>query len=194
MPLIYGEGKEKALRRLREEIGKNSSCKDLWASTLFTLIQICPVIEGYPRSSQLASWTASVQRDASFVDRTSPYAGEIMFEPVEKPTLSKEQQNTLIEYLLFHAIDSRYLTVKAAHAKTCRWLLQEPKYKDWLDASKVLSYHGLLWIKGKPGSGKSTLMKFIVTDTRKRKVADLVISFFFNARGEELEKSTLGMY
>jgi ankyrin repeat protein len=37
-------------------------------------------------------------------------------------------------------------------------------------------------------------MKYIVANVRKIKGEDVVISFFFNARGEDLEKSTLGMY
>ncbi len=36
-------------------------------------------------------------------------------------------------------------------------------------------------------------MKFAVEDARKA-MTETVISFFFNARGEDLEKSTLGMY
>ena len=59
--------------------------------------------------------------------------------------------------------------------------------------NKTVEHHGFLWIRGKPGSGKSTLMKFAVGSARKAKT-ETVVSFFFNARGEELEKSTLGMY
>ncbi|EMT67378.1 Serine/threonine-protein phosphatase 6 regulatory ankyrin repeat subunit C [Fusarium odoratissimum] len=58
----------------------------------------------------------------------------------------------------------------------------------------VDEHHGFLWIKGKPGAGKSTLMKFILSNARRRMKDKTIISFFFNARGEELEKSTTGMY
>ena len=129
-----------------------------------------------------------------FIDRKTLHARESLLELGDGPVLSEAQRLTFMEALWFHAVDARYLTIKAAHAKTCRWLLQKPEYKDWLDINKCLSHRGLLWIKGKPGSGKSTLMKFIVADARKWKAADIVISFFFNARGEELEKSTFGMY
>lgn len=73
-------------------------------------------------------------------------------------------------------------------------MLQKPEYQDWLDTAKSPDHHGLLWIKGKPGSGKSTLMNFIVANAHKMKGDVVIISFFFNARGEDLEKSTLGMY
>ena len=99
----------------------------------------------------------------------------------------------LLESLQYHAMDARYATIKTAHTRTCRWLLKEPNYRDWLDMNKTVEHHGFLWIRGKPGSGKSTLMKFAVGSARKAKT-ETVVSFLFNARGEELEKSTLGMY
>ncbi|KAF6838481.1 hypothetical protein CMUS01_04609 [Colletotrichum musicola] len=48
---------------------------------------------------------------------------------------------------------------------------------------------------GKPGAGKSTIMKHAFTRA-KRKAANnaAVISFFLNARGEDLEKTTIGMH
>ncbi|KAF3004376.1 hypothetical protein E8E13_009940 [Curvularia kusanoi] len=56
-------------------------------------------------------------------------------------------------------------------------------------------HHGFLWIKGKAGTGKSTLMKFASANARKKKMKnETVLSFFFNARGEDLEKSTIGAY
>lgn len=62
----------------------------------------------------------------------------------------------------------------------------------WLDTAKLGEHHGSLWIKGKPGTGKSTLMKFAFCNTYLK--GRIVISFFFNARGEGLEKSTMVTY
>ncbi|KAL2389463.1 hypothetical protein RJ035_002204 [Blastomyces gilchristii] len=53
-------------------------------------------------------------------------------------------------------------------------------------------YHGFLWIKGKPGAGKSTLMKFIVKQAMKIQNRT-VIFFFFHARGAALEKTVVGI-
>ena len=107
--------------------------------------------------------------------------------------LGEGHRQNFMESLRYHAIDARYATIKTAHTRTCRWLLKKPEYQDWLDINKTPDHHGFLWIRGKPGSGKSTLMKFAVGNTRKA-LSETVISFFFNARGEDLEKSTLGMY
>jgi ankyrin repeat protein len=108
--------------------------------------------------------------------------------------LSDERKSELLESLRFEQIDSRQMTIKTAHIKTCKWLLKNPDYLDWLDPTKLSQHHGFLWIKGKAGTGKSTMMKFALVTAYKIKKKDVVISFFFNARGEDLEKSTAGAY
>ncbi|KAI1205011.1 uncharacterized protein F4807DRAFT_444749 [Annulohypoxylon truncatum] len=118
----------------------------------------------------------------------------------KKPTrdmrlsLSEAQKQVLLDSLRFDQIDARQMTIKSAHAKTCKWLLKKSEYIDWLDLSKLGEHHGFLWIKGKPGAGKSTLMKFIFANARRKMKDKIIISFFFNARGDCLEKSTTGMY
>jgi ankyrin repeat protein len=107
-------------------------------------------------------------------------------------SLDNDQRRILLDSLRFDQIDARQMTIKNAHAKTCKWLLTKPEYVDWLDTTKA-GEHGFLWIKGKPGTGKSTLMKFALAHARKLKDRT-IISFFFNARGENMEKSTIGAY
>jgi len=106
----------------------------------------------------------------------------------------REPINMLLDSLRYDQIDARQMTIKNAHAKTCKWLLKDPKYVDWLNTTKLGEHHGFLWIKGKPGTGKSTLMKFALTNAYKTMEDMIAISFFFNARGRDLEKSTTGTY
>lgn len=71
-------------------------------------------------------------------------------------------------------------------AGSCGWILEHKAYKSWVNNN-----HGLLWIKGKPGSGKSTLMKRIyIEDTVK---ADIQLAFFFHRRGVQLQQTAIGM-
>ncbi|EXK76781.1 hypothetical protein FOQG_18486 [Fusarium oxysporum f. sp. raphani 54005] len=102
----------------------------------------------------------------------------------------------LMESLRFEQIDSRKTTIKTAYSKTCSWFLKHRDYLEWLDLEKQSQHHGFLWIRGKPGAGKSIIMKFIYTKMKKTDMPmkALTISFFFNARGELLEKSVPGMY
>ncbi|KAH8712240.1 hypothetical protein GQ44DRAFT_598742, partial [Phaeosphaeriaceae sp. PMI808] len=109
-------------------------------------------------------------------------------------SLDNDQRRILLESLRFDQIDARQMNIKKAHAKTCKWLLKKPEYIDWLDTAKVDEHHGLLWIKGKPGTGKSTLIKFALANAWETMKDKIVISFFFNARGADMEKSTIGTY
>ncbi|KAK0756610.1 hypothetical protein N5P37_010764 [Trichoderma harzianum] len=113
------------------------------------------------------------------------------------PTLLQSRMEAVLNSLTFEQIDSRHATIKTQHSKTCQWLLGHSKYVEWLEPIHFASHHGFLWINGKPGAGKSTLMKFSYTYAKNKwkATADAnVISFFFNARGVQLEKSTEGMY
>ena len=109
-----------------------------------------------------------------------------------------DRRQKVLEDLRFNQMNSRKLTIESAHAKTCGWFLKHSDYEAWLDPRKMPDHHGFLWVKGKPGVGKSTLMKFAYlkrrTVTNRRRKTDFTASFFFNARGELLERSVLGMY
>ncbi|EXM14284.1 hypothetical protein FOTG_17307 [Fusarium oxysporum f. sp. vasinfectum 25433] len=106
------------------------------------------------------------------------------------------RRQRLLESLEFDQIDSRKTTIKTAYSKTCNWFLKHRDYLEWLDSGKQSQHHGLLWIRGKPGAGKSIIMKFIYTKMKRTDIPPraLTISFFFNARGGLLEKSVSGMY
>ncbi|KAI0156924.1 nacht and ankyrin domain-containing protein [Xylariaceae sp. FL1272] len=95
-------------------------------------------------------------------------------------------------------MDARQLSVRKAIGRTCRWFLQSSSFVNWTRKDNRDNDHNFLWIKGKPGAGKSTLMKFLLMELRSRlrkaKGSDILLSFFFNARGGDLEKSTIGLY
>ncbi|KAG9962319.1 purine and uridine phosphorylase, partial [Aureobasidium melanogenum] len=109
-------------------------------------------------------------------------------------SVNPDVRKVRLDALAFEQLDARHDTIKNAHAATCEWLLSKSEYLDWQSENKVPDHHGFLWIKGKPGAGKSTIMKFAYTNAKKKVGGPVVISYFFNARGESLEKSTIGMY
>lgn len=98
-----------------------------------------------------------------------------------------------LESLTFEQMDSRRATITNALENTCQWLLENPDFVDWQAGVSYWKHHGLFWIRGKPASGKSTIMKFVLRYIEKNS-SHSVLSFFFNARGGELEKTTIGMY
>lgn len=73
---------------------------------------------------------------------------------------------------------------------TCAWILDHTRYHKWLDQG-----HGLLWIKGNPGSGKSTVLKHVLeTAEREPEQTFIVASFFFHGRGAPIQRNVLGLF
>ncbi|CAG7916281.1 unnamed protein product [Penicillium olsonii] len=82
-------------------------------------------------------------------------------------------------------------TLERCHTNTCQWILDLEKYRSWSSEPR-----GLLWITGKPGAGKSTLMAFL-HDQIKSSSSNrhgIQLDFFFTARGTELQRTPLGMF
>ncbi|THW25332.1 purine and uridine phosphorylase [Aureobasidium pullulans] len=114
-------------------------------------------------------------------------------QPVPEPS-DLGMRQTRLDALNFEQLDARHTTIKKTHTGTCKWLFSKSEYLDWQDEQKLHEHHGFLWIKGKPGAGKSAIMKFAYSEAQARSKNSAVVSYFFNARGERLEKSTCGMY
>ncbi|KAK2602896.1 hypothetical protein N8I77_009397 [Diaporthe amygdali] len=67
-------------------------------------------------------------------------------------------------------------------------------FASWMRRSNVQTNNGILWIKGLPGSGKSTVMREILRFTENiAEEGHIIASFFFNARGSELDRTPRGM-
>ncbi|KAJ5548418.1 hypothetical protein N7513_005652 [Penicillium frequentans] len=103
----------------------------------------------------------------------------------------QETNHEVLRSLAFPQMLDRRDNIEPCHTNTCQWILELEKYKSWRSQSC-----GLLWIKGKPGAGKSTLMAFlhekleILQDGRQ----GIRLDFFFSARGTEMQRSPLGMF
>ncbi|KAI9889221.1 MAG: hypothetical protein M1814_005670 [Vezdaea aestivalis] len=89
--------------------------------------------------------------------------------------------------------DRRRYNISIAHSQTCNWIFKADYFRQWKDRERLSDFNGVLWIKGKPGVGKSTLMKHIFGYCEKKLKDHNISSYFFNARGSALEKTFLGM-
>lgn len=123
--------------------------------------------------------------------------------PEKSGILSASERKELMERLRFPQLDARLTNLRKAESHTCDWIMQRKDYNKWLESDELKACDGFFWIKGNPGTGKSITMKFLYQrlqrQLRNAKMKDklkdkLVIAFFFNARGNEFEKSTLGLY
>jgi len=116
------------------------------------------------------------------------------FNPFDRGR-GRSKDDILLESLTFSRMDARLNNVTRALPKTCDWLFSHTKFKVWLQDTQINDHHGFLWIKGKPGSGKSTIMKNVWTWAKKKLSGNIILSYFFNARApDDLEKSSLGLY
>ena len=111
----------------------------------------------------------------------------------------QRRQNAILEHLSFPTMEVRYETIDPAHTETFAWIFNGGAFgfSDWLEGTD----ESLYWINGKAGSGKSTLMKYIVdnprTKLRLRKWAGerelIIASFFFWISGTKDQCSQTGL-
>ncbi|KAI4871159.1 hypothetical protein F4820DRAFT_7981 [Hypoxylon rubiginosum] len=124
-------------------------------------------------------------------------AAHNQFSSGRNTTISNEEhKRILISSLKFTQMDAHRNSIRGARMMY-KWFLKTPEYLDWLDSDKFGEHGGLLWVKGKPGTGKSTLMMSTFWHVQFRKLRKdrvIAISFFFNAKGNDLGRSTAGLY
>ncbi|KAF2807226.1 uncharacterized protein BDZ99DRAFT_337271, partial [Mytilinidion resinicola] len=102
----------------------------------------------------------------------------------------------ILRSLCFPTMRFRHSKIADAHPETFRWIAST-YFIPWLQADD----DAIFWISGKPGSGKSTLMKYLVDD--RETTANLrlwsgtkelaMASFFFWIAGTDLQKSQEGL-
>lgn len=110
--------------------------------------------------------------------------------------LPPETERACLQSLWFPSMHNRLLTLEKPTEQTTLWLFEHTSYQDWFHDRNQDQYSGLLWLKGKPGAGKSTLMKeaFRRAAMGEEQSGYCTASFFYNAKGDSLESSTLGVF
>ncbi|KAH7086988.1 hypothetical protein FB567DRAFT_496628, partial [Paraphoma chrysanthemicola] len=101
--------------------------------------------------------------------------------------------------LYFKQLQERETNITVALDRTATWLFTHQEYTAWADWKHARSstQRGLLWIRGNPGSGKSTLMKQVLAHTKSIGLRESfsVAGFFFTMRSNvRLQKSPLGLF
>lgn len=80
-------------------------------------------------------------------------------EDEKKSIIERQNARTWLEASKLDQEHELYDLVSRCHQGSCDWIYDNPKIKHWLQQG---SDHSVLWLKGKPGSGKS---KGIVVST-----------------------------
>ena len=125
------------------------------------------------------------------------------FERQEEKQKAEKFHQIFLESLYFPEIYCRQEEIKDAHKETFKWIFDESGEKlrpwsnfvDWLEKGS-----GTYWINGKAGSGKSTLMNYILNQRETTEVLErwasgrklLTSAVFFWTAGTPLQKSIQG--
>ncbi|KAH8172401.1 Pfs, NB-ARC and Ankyrin domain protein [Sarocladium implicatum] len=108
-------------------------------------------------------------------------------------------RRTLQQELRFPSMGQREHQVRRADPDTCEWIFKTKAFQEWEASCNTGPPRSrLLCITGKAGSGKSVALRNAIKRAQGKSGAGgaecLILSHFFDARGEKLEKSTEGMY
>lgn len=98
----------------------------------------------------------------------------------------------LLAALAFSQMNLRRMNIEKEFPETCTWLESTEEYKRWREPRGDDS-PCTLWIKGVPGAGKSTIMRYAYSDEITW-LSYMPVAFFFDAKGCDLAKSAEGMF
>ncbi|KAF2118290.1 hypothetical protein BDV96DRAFT_643543 [Lophiotrema nucula] len=109
----------------------------------------------------------------------------------------------ILRRLKFQTMNDRHERIPTAYQDTFQWVFQPrtetptfDSYIEWLRGNEPI-----YWITGKPGAGKSTLMKYLFTEERTRSYHDewcpdmqsIIAGFYFWNSGTDLQMSQEGL-
>lgn len=104
----------------------------------------------------------------------------------------------LIHSFEFHAQNPRWYHISRAHEESFHWIWGtepgNPGFTNWLRREDPL-----FWISGKPGAGKSTLMRYLAENKYTMSLlsrntdASILVRYFFHELGESQEKNFGGL-
>ncbi|KAE8453313.1 hypothetical protein EG329_011380 [Mollisiaceae sp. DMI_Dod_QoI] len=115
-----------------------------------------------------------------------------------RPGSDEDEIDVMISSINFEETGHRLNEIQAQYKSTFEWIFDDEElgFLSWLGSPREV-----YWISGKPGSGKSTLMKLARQDTRTNvffnkhdpEASHLIIDFFFHDRGSANQKSLEGL-
>lgn len=91
---------------------------------------------------------------------------QVSYWRLEHPEIVGEhgKQVHVLEALAFESMGARLATGSAVHHRTCEWLSDTGEHTEWRRCLSSCSRRRILWIKGKPGAGKSMIMVYALQE------------------------------
>jgi hypothetical protein len=147
----------------------------------------------------VATNEATIRQDDAEHHKTREYFAANQ-DAAESRRDHEAQMKQFLGSLADEEMNARRNQIQRSHTDTFSWVFdknsQQPwdSFPDW-----VSSDDSLYWISGKAGSGKSTLMKFLIMDQRTREYLDewapgcAIYSHFIWNSGTRIQRSILGL-
>ncbi|KAH6637172.1 hypothetical protein F5144DRAFT_647151 [Chaetomium tenue] len=129
----------------------------------------------------------------------------------ERAIQLEARRERLLQSLKFDRMNERRSMVAKSHPETYEWVLRdgsdakEPaaadadhswdSFSDWLRSTEPV-----YWISGKPGSGKTTLVKYLLDHSQTRAFLEqwspgtIIVSHFFWRPGTQMQQSIRGLF
>ncbi len=134
----------------------------------------------------------------------SPLPGHPRISGLEFERVKSNAETAVLNSLWYPGMHDREDTISNAYGKTLDWLYKDPRASDKPWDSFVDFLQGdkkVYWISGKPGCGKSTVMKYLKEDKRTSEHLQVwaagrelrFASFYFFYNGPERQKSEQGL-
>ncbi|KAH7143263.1 hypothetical protein DER46DRAFT_640218 [Fusarium sp. MPI-SDFR-AT-0072] len=118
---------------------------------------------------------------------------EFLHEGDTPDVLDKKVFDEFLAALRFDGMNTRREAILAPAINTGYWLFRDQKFHHWTTTTDASNH--LLFIKGKPGAGKSTLMKEAVRHMQCVQKGDgICASFFVDAGGGLLQRCQTGIF
>ncbi|KAB5582427.1 hypothetical protein GE09DRAFT_1277841 [Coniochaeta sp. 2T2.1] len=197
-----------------------------WKSLRAALLTVCHQdnfrrlereIDGYRRtmallfSADINDKTSAISFQLEQLQQETAKSQDILLDQLNNLQLSLVNAEQMKEQAVLDSLDYqdrqlREETIKDAHKATFEWIYSDTsaqetgaerhRFLDWLQ-----NQDGYFWINGKPGAGKSTLMKFLTADERTHTAlkawahpsAVVIASHYFWNSGSEVQRSYDGM-
>ncbi len=99
-----------------------------------------------------------------------------------------------MDALRLNGLEPRGQTTNEIQPTTCEWLLEQRGFVDWLDFEQLDQTHGLLWLSGNPGTGKSMMAKFAFNQVEQRSTGNDVCALFLLDTSSKLSGNTFEIH
>ena len=123
----------------------------------------------------------------SRVDRISRQVAELQVESGKPKPPTDEEKKDMLKWLdPVSTFDDFHTAKTARQIGTCDWILRREEFQDWLNPEESSGVAKILWLHGKPGTGKTILSariaEYLLGDRSR------LFAFFFCFYGNDLKR------